>query len=69
MTNREYIESLSDKEFAEVVWRYQPWLNYCFDKASRYDTDSYDENCDERWVEANLEALEEWLNLEYKEKE
>ena len=56
MTNREYMESLSDEELAKILWDNNIWNDYCFEKAEPYYKD-----CDRIWQEACRRALVEWL--------
>ena len=51
MTNREYMENLSDKELVTFLGN-KPWVDYCNEMFYEWGLD-FDE------------ALEEWLSLEY----
>ena len=51
MTNREYMESLSDEELAECLGE-QNWVDDCYFR-SAWDNIPY------------IDALKEWLNIEH----
>ena len=59
MTNREYMESLSDKDLAKYIWEEQPWQDYCYSIA-----EPYDELSDAIWTNACIIGLRMWLNQE-----
>ena len=50
MTNREYMESLSDEDLAKFLDD-EPWNDYCFEMSFE-------------WGEAYITAFVEWLNQE-----